>query len=290
MICFSIVCLYITTIALVIMDTKSILVIIFGIILVTAGTTFSILQSAAGLMGDASVRIIEPKAPMVASGDNLYIVWWTNKSGNWEVMFRASNDTGETIGDKINLSNSIDADSQNAEMVAQDDNVYVSWWEISTNPANKTSESVLRISNDNGATFGPILMLGDNGTLSAGGGGRGQGTTRVATIATSTPNSTSNTSASDNNIISMVSSGDEGYLYEPDTIQVNAGDTVTWTNTDDASHTVTSGSGTDENMGAEFDSGMMSTGKTFEHTFGAAGEFPYFCIIHPDMIGKVLVS
>jgi plastocyanin len=290
MICFSIVCLYITTIALVIMDTKSILVIIFGIILVTTGTTFSILQSAAGLMGDASVRITEPKAPMVASGDNLYIVWWTNKSGNWEVMFRASNDTGETIGDKINLSNSIDADSQNAEMVAQDDNVYVSWWETSTNPANKTSESVLRISNDNGATFGPILMLGDNGTLSAGGGGRGQGTTGVATIATSTPNSTSNTSASDNNIISMVSSGDEGYLYEPDTTQVNAGDTVTWTNTDDALHTVTSGSGTDENMGAEFDSGMMSTGKTFEHTFGAAGEFPYFCIIHPDMIGKVLVS
>jgi plastocyanin len=284
------VCLYITTIALVIMDTKSILVIIFGIILVTAGTTFSILQSAAGLMGDASVRIIEPKAPMVASGDNLYIVWWTNKSGNWEVMFRASNDTGETIGDKINLSNSIDADSQNAEMVAQDDNVYVSWWETSTNPANKTSESVLRISNDNGATFGPILMLGDNGTLSAGGGGRGQGTTGVATIATSIPNSTSNTSASDNNIISMVSSGDEGYLYEPDTIQVNAGDTVTWTNTDDALHTVTSGSGTDENMGAEFDSGMMSTGKIFEHTFGAAGEFLYFCIIHPDMIGKVLVS
>jgi plastocyanin len=284
------VCLYITTIALVIMDTKSILVLIFGIILVTAGTTFSILQSAAGLMGDASVRITEPKAPMVASGDNLYIVWWTNKSGNWEVMFRASNDTGETIGDQINLSNSIDADSQNAEMVAQDDNVYVSWWETSTNPANKTSESVLRISNDNGATFGPILMLGDNGTLSAGGGGRGQGTTGVATIATSIPNSTSNTSASDNNIISMVSSGDEGYLYEPDTIQVNAGDTVTWTNTDDALHTVTSGSGTDENMGAEFDSGMMSTGKTFEHTFGAAGEFPYFCIIHPDMIGKVLVS
>jgi plastocyanin len=271
-------------------DTKSILVIIFGIILVTAGTTFSILQPAAGLMGDASVRITEPKAPMVASGDNLYIVWWTNKLGNWEVMFRASNDTGETIGDQINLSNSIDADSQNAEMVAQDDNVYVSWWETSTNPANKTSESMLRISNDNGATFGPILMLGDNGTLSAGSGGQGQRTTGAATIATSTPNSTSNTSASDNNIISMVSSGDEGYLYEPDTIQVKVGDTVTWTNTDDALHTVTSGSGTDENMGAEFDSGMMSTGKTFEHTFGTAGEFPYFCIIHPDMVGNVLVS
>jgi hypothetical protein len=117
----------------------------------------------------------EPKAPMVASGDNLYVVWWTNKSGNWEVMFRASSDSGQTIGDKINLSNSTDADSQNAEIVAQDDNVYVSWWETSTNPANKTSESVLRISNDNGNTFGPILMLGNNGTLTGGGGGQGQG-------------------------------------------------------------------------------------------------------------------
>jgi hypothetical protein len=107
----------------------------------------------------------EPKAPMVASGDNLYIVWWTNKSGNWEVMFRASNDSGQTIGDKINLSNSSESDSQNAEIVASGNNVYVSWWETSTNPANKTSESVLRISTDNGNTFGPILILGNNGTL-----------------------------------------------------------------------------------------------------------------------------
>jgi hypothetical protein len=94
-------------------------------------------------------------------------------------MFRASNDSGETIGDKINLSNSTDADSQNAEIVAQDDNVYVSW-ETSTNPANKTSESVLRISNDNGNMFGPILMLANNGTLTGGGGGQGQGTGAAA--------------------------------------------------------------------------------------------------------------
>ena len=112
----------------------------------------------------------EPKAPMVASGENLYIVWWTNKSGNWEVMFRASNDAGQTIGDKINLSNSSNSDSQNAEIVASGNNVFVSWWETSTDPANKTSESVLRISNDNGQTFGPTQMLGNNGTLTGGGG------------------------------------------------------------------------------------------------------------------------
>ena len=164
------------------MNSKRILGVIIGITLITtfAATTPTVQQQQADATGkftDPTTDIrSEPKAPMVASGENLYIVWWTNKSGNWEVMFRASNDFGETIGDKINLSNSTDADSQNAEIVAQDDNVYVSWWETSTDPANKTSESVLRISNDNGNTFGPILMLGNNGTLTGGGGGQGQGT------------------------------------------------------------------------------------------------------------------
>ena len=110
--------------------------------------------------------VVEPKAPMAVSqdGNNVYIVWWTNKSENWEVMFRASNDGGQTFGDKINLSNSSDAESQNAEIVAAGDNVYVSWWE--TSPETGSSESVLRVSNDVGQTFGPRIMLGVNGTIS----------------------------------------------------------------------------------------------------------------------------
>lgn len=163
---------------------RSTLGVIIGITLLAAfgiTTPMLLLQQAEGIRGAEGARVGEPKSPMVASGENLYIVWWTNKSGNWEVMFRASNDFGETIGDKINLSNSTDANSQNAEIVAQDDNVYVSWWETSTNPANKTSESVLRISNDNGSTFGPILMLSNNGTLTGEGGGQGQGAGAVTT-------------------------------------------------------------------------------------------------------------
>ncbi len=107
----------------------------------------------------------EPKAPMAVSqdGNNVYIVWWTNKSENWEVMFRASNDGGQTFGDKINLSNSTDAESQNAEIVAAGDNVFVSWWE--TSPETGSSESVLRASTDAGQTFGPMIMLGMNGTI-----------------------------------------------------------------------------------------------------------------------------
>jgi hypothetical protein len=125
--------------------------------------------------------VVEPKAPMAVSqdGNNVYIVWWTNKSENWEVMFRASNDGGQTFGDKINLSNSSDTESQNAEMVAAGNNVFVSWWE--TSPETGSSESVLRVSNDAGQTFGPMIMLGVNGTISTTTGN----TTESTTTATS---------------------------------------------------------------------------------------------------------
>jgi Ni,Fe-hydrogenase I small subunit len=79
-------------------------------------------------------------------------------------MFRVSNDGGQTFGDKINLSNSTDTESQNAEIVAVGNNVFVSWWETSAETGS--SESVLRISNDAGQTFGPMIMLGVNGAIS----------------------------------------------------------------------------------------------------------------------------
>jgi hypothetical protein len=55
-------------------------------------------------------------APIASSdsGENAYIVWWTNRTGNDEVMFRASADGGVTFGDKINLSNRTDSDSIDA--------------------------------------------------------------------------------------------------------------------------------------------------------------------------------
>ena len=105
------------------------------------------------------------KAPIATSDNNVYITWWSNKTGNMEVMFRASTDNGVTFGDKINLSNTTEADSDDAEIAASGNSVYVTWWE-----RNETSDTpVARVSNDNGATFGPTLMLATNGTI----GGRG---------------------------------------------------------------------------------------------------------------------
>ena len=111
------------------------------------------------------VEQIAVRAPIATSDNNVYITWWSNKTGNEEVMFRASTDNGATFGDKINLSNTTEADSDDAEIAASGDSVYVSWWE-----RNETSDTpVARVSNDNGATFGPMLMLATNGTIGGGG-------------------------------------------------------------------------------------------------------------------------
>jgi len=83
--------------------------------------------------------------------------------------------------------------------------------------------------------------------------------------------------------------------FSPNPINVKVGGTVTWSDKDTtAPHTVTSGTGSsDPNKGKEFDSGLstlLTAGKTFSHTFKTAGEIPYFCIIHPTMVGKVVVK
>jgi hypothetical protein len=142
-----------------------------GTILVLAGISTPIaatplLQyvSAQSFIDSESDLRAEPKAPVVVSGDNIYITWWTNntENGNEEVMFRASNDGGATFGDKINLSNTTEANSWRVEIAGEGADVVVSWWET-----NQTSDvPVARVSTDGGATFGPLLRLGMNGSIS----------------------------------------------------------------------------------------------------------------------------
>jgi len=72
--------------------------------------------------------------------------------------------------------------------------------------------------------------------------------------------------------------------FQPAYIQVPVGTTVTWTNNDNVGHTVT------------FRNGMMDSGRidagggTFRYTFASKGIFPYYCTIHPSMVGVVIVT
>lgn len=72
--------------------------------------------------------------------------------------------------------------------------------------------------------------------------------------------------------------------FAPDSITVNAGDTVTWVNDDSVGHDVT---GDNFKSG---DPGAMQNGDTYEHAFKKAGTFDYVCTVHPGMEGSVTVE
>jgi manganese oxidase len=77
------------------------------------------------------------------------------------------------------------------------------------------------------------------------------------------------------------------FAFDPGTVEVAAGSTVTWTNEDGVAHTATSGEpGTPDGTFAE----SLDPGASAEVTFEEPGTFPYFCAIHPSMVGEVVVS
>lgn len=82
---------------------------------------------------------------------------------------------------------------------------------------------------------------------------------------------------------------DEQIYYDPQVIQIESGTAVVWENTDNAIHTVTSGS-VDTGADGKFDSEMISAGGSFKHSFNAPGKVDYFCMLHPWMVGTVDVQ
>ena len=77
--------------------------------------------------------------------------------------------------------------------------------------------------------------------------------------------------------------------YLPSLLTIGTGTTVIWENIDTAAHLATSGTAADGPDGL-FDSGMIMAGGTFEHEFIDSGEFEYYCIVHPWMVGTVTVE
>jgi plastocyanin len=77
--------------------------------------------------------------------------------------------------------------------------------------------------------------------------------------------------------------------YIPYHVTVSAGEEITWSNDDSAAHTVTSGTPTDGPDGL-FDSSLFMAGGTYSVTLDEAGEYPYFCMVHPWMIGIITVN
>jgi plastocyanin len=73
------------------------------------------------------------------------------------------------------------------------------------------------------------------------------------------------------------------FAFQPASVEVAAGSTVTWTNSGAAPHTVTADNGA-------FDSGQLAPGASFSQTFDTAGTFTYHCEIHPQMTATITVT
>jgi hypothetical protein len=147
--------------------------IVFGIFVITETISYASSSSEIGnvneLRSNDSIQInselntSEPALspvlliPIDAVGENVYFVWSSNKTGNFEVYFARSTDSGENLDTAINLSNSPGVRSEDSLIKAEGKNVYVTWWE---NYGNGTTVPVARSSNDNGESFGRVVQLG----------------------------------------------------------------------------------------------------------------------------------
>jgi plastocyanin len=77
--------------------------------------------------------------------------------------------------------------------------------------------------------------------------------------------------------------------YIPFNVSASVGQEITWSNDDSAAHTVTSGTPSNGPDG-NFDSSLFMSGGTFSVTLDASGEYPYFCMVHPWMVGNISVN
>src|SRR5215467_1002067 len=75
----------------------------------------------------------------------------------------------------------------------------------------------------------------------------------------------------------------DNFTFGPDTLTVPVNSTVTWINKDDVPHVIASNDGV-------FKSKALDTDDKYSYTFSKAGTYPYYCSIHPKMVGKIVVQ
>jgi plastocyanin len=128
-----------------------------------------------------------------------------------------------------------------------------------------------------------VTVLSACGAAAAGYGG----TPATGAPATASPVPMTMPASSQNNAatapVATTSVAIHGFAFAPQVITVKVGTTVTWTQQDEDSHTVTADD-------KSFTSDALANGQTYTHTFSAAGTYAYHCSIHPFMQATVVVT
>lgn len=143
-------------------------------------------------------------------------------------------------------------------------------------------------SSENATTTQGAAVNNQSGT-SANNTSAGNNTTTAAAAATISSPSPASGLVTTVSIIVGASVPTNGQFYEPNNVETTVGSMVTWVNDDTAPHTVTSGivENNRPTPDESFDSGIMNPGDSFPFVLDKAGEYPYYCTIHPWMTGKV---
>lgn len=89
-------------------------------------------------------------------------------------------------------------------------------------------------------------------------------------------------------VVAMVNVGSDSYSYKPKTIKVAAGTRVTFVNQSSAPHSVTPTGAA--RAFTEADAKQIDPKKSWAFTFSKPGTYAYYCIFHPYMLGKVIVT
>ena len=125
-----------------------------------------------------------------------------------------------------------------------------------------------------GAVFVVLLTIG---LLGAACGGGDSATTTTAAPGSGTSSSSGGAGGDEVQVIMT------NISYDPETVTIKVGDTVTWVNEDAPQHDVVADNG-------EFKSDLFDKGGTFSFTFTEAGTYPYHCSVHSGMKGTVIVQ
>ena len=128
-------------------------------------------------------------------------------------------------------------------------------------------------------SFSAALACGDDKTATPAATTQVPTVTATSTEATQSPTTEVTEPTSGGTTVSMAN-----FAFNPETITVPVGSTVTWTNADSAPHRPVS------TTAGGFNAGTAKQGESVQATFDTAGEFPYICEIHPSMKGTVIVQ
>jgi plastocyanin len=145
---------------------------------------------------------------------------------------------------------------------------------------------------EGGATGGSNATASENATAPQGSSNQSSAGNQSATANGTSGANNSGASVTTVSIVVGASVPSNGEFFKPDDIKTSVGSMVTWKNDDSSPHTVTSGvvENNSPKPDSKFDSGILNPGNSFPFVFDAAGEYPYYCMLHPYMTGKVTVN